>query len=389
MYSQGTNGKKSNGKAVVIGAGAFGGWTALFLQRKGYQVTLLDQFGPGNNQSSSGDETRVIRALYGNQQIYFDLTLRAFELWKENQPKMNQKILHQNGLIVFVPNAKDESIEAAIPMYKKAGLTLEKVDPKEAAKRWPQINTADLNHVIYDNTAGYLLARKGCQEVCNLFVKEGGEFLQQQVKDYKMSNGRCTEIILSDGSKIEADEFVFALGPWIIRLFPALSKKIKITRQVVFYFATPEGQSDLIENKLPCWFNINPKGIVDLYGIPGNEYRGFKAAGELTDVINDKFDTYDRYYNPEELKFVQDIIANRFPKMKGRPLIEHRVCQYTETPDNDFILDKHPEAKNLWVLGGGSGHGYKMGASMGELAAQMVTGERDVHPVFSLERLIK
>ena len=146
QFTSKVNRQSKNGKIVVVGAGAFGGWTALHLLRKGYDVTLLDQFGPGNNQSSSGGETRIIRAFYGSQQIYFDLTLRAIQLWKENESLMGQKILHQNGLLVFVPNQKDESIEAAIPMYKKAGLVFEKFSAGDAAKRWPQVNTADLDH---------------------------------------------------------------------------------------------------------------------------------------------------------------------------------------------------------------------------------------------------
>ncbi len=381
--------QSKNGKIVVVGAGAFGGWTALHLLRKGYSVTLLDQFGPGNNQSSSGGETRIIRAFYGSQQIYFDLALRAIQLWKENEPLMGQKILHQNGLLVFVTNSKDESIEAAIPMYKKAGLLLEKLTAVDAAKRWPQVNTSDLDHVMFDPVAGYLLARKGCNAVRDLFVKEGGKFIQQQVKEYAVKSGKCNSVTLYDSTILEADEFVFACGPWLVRLFPEITARIKITRQPVFYFASPPGESDLMENKLPVWFNMDTKGIVNLYGIPGNEYRGFKAAPELTDVITDKFDTYHRYWKPEELKFTQDIVAGRFPKMAGRPLIEERVCQYTETPDSDFIFDRHPQVGNLWILGGGSGHGYKMGASLGELAAAIIAREKNIHPTFSLSRLLK
>jgi len=384
-----TSGISTKGNIVVVGAGAFGGWTALHLLRKGYKVTLIDQFGVGNNQSSSGGDTRVIRAFYGNQQIYFDLTLRALQLWKENEPLMKQKILHQNGLLVFVPQASDPAVEASVPMYKKAGLVFEKLSPAEAVKRWPQVNTSDLNHIMYDATAGFLLAKKGCYEVCDLFVKEGGRFIQQQVMAPFIQSGKCTEIKLSDGAIIKADAFVFACGPWLVRLFPDITKKLKVTRQVVFFFASPPGEADLIENKLPTWFNINDKGVVNLYGIPGNENRGFKAAPELTDVITDKFDTYHRYSKSEELKFVQDIVALRFPKMAGRPLIEYRVCQYTETPDSDFIFDRHPEASNLWLMGGGSGHGYKMGASFGELAAGIVAGEKNIHPVFALGRLLK
>lgn len=381
--------QSKNGKIVVVGAGAFGGWTALHLLRKGYKVTLIDQFGPGNNQSSSGGETRVIRAFYGNQQIYFDLTLRAIQLWKENEPLMGQNILYQNGLLVFVPRSRDEAVEAAIPMYKKAGLIFEKVSAVDAAKRWPQVNTSDLDHVMYDPIAGYLLARKGCDAVCDLFVKEGGTFIQQQVKKHSIKSGKCNAVTLYDGTTLEADHFVFGCGPWLVRLFPEITSKLKVTRQVVFFFASPQGESDLMENKLPVWFNLDTRGVVNLYGIPGNEYRGFKAAPELSDDITDKFDTYHRYWKPEEMKFVKDIIDARFPKMTGRPLVEARVCQYTETPDNNFIFDRHPEAGNLWILGGGSGHGYKMGASLGEMATEIISGERNIHPTFALSRLLK
>jgi len=381
--------QSKNGKIIVVGAGAFGGWTSLHLLRKGYDVTLLDQFGPGNNQSSSGGETRIIRAFYGSQQIYFDLTLRAIQLWKENESLMGQKILHQNGLLVFVPRQKDESVEAAIPMYKKAGLFFEKFSAGDAAKRWPQVNTSDLDHVMFDSAAGYLLARKGCNAVRDLFVKEGGKFIQQQVKQHSVKSGKCTVVTLYDGTTLAADDFVFACGPWLVRLFPEITSKLKVTRQPVFFFASPPGESDLMENKLPVWFNMDAKGVVNLYGIPGNEYRGFKAAPELNDVITDKFDTYHRYWKPEELKYTEDIIAMRFPKMAGRPLIEERVCQYTETPDSDFVFDRHPEVENLWILGGGSGHGYKMGASLGELAAAIIAGEKNIHPTFALSRLLK
>jgi glycine/D-amino acid oxidase-like deaminating enzyme len=378
-----------NGKVVVVGAGAFGGWTALHLLRKGYQVTLIDQFGPGNNQSSSGGETRLIRAFYGDRKIYFDLTLRALDLWKENQPKMTTKILHQNGLAVFVTANKDSAVEAAIPMYANAGLVFEKLSASEAAKRWPGISFSDVDHVMFDPVAGFIESRRACAEVRDLFVKEGGKFIQDQVLKENIKSGKNSSVTLSNGASLEADAFVFACGPWLVRLFPLLTQKLKVTRQVCFFFASPQNASDMMENKLPTWFNKTPEGKVDVYGVPGNEYRGFKIAAELTDNITDKFDSYHRYYTPEELDFAEQKLALRFPAMKGRPMIESRVCQYTETPDAHFILDKHPEADNVFIMGGGSGHGYKMGPSMGELAAQLVAGEKKPTDTFSLDRLLK
>ncbi|PWJ60288.1 glycine/D-amino acid oxidase-like deaminating enzyme [Dyadobacter jejuensis] len=376
-----------SGKLVVIGAGAFGGWTALHLLRKGYDVTLVDQFGPGNNQASSGGETRLIRALYGEKQHYFDMVLRSLELWKENEAKMGKKILYQNGLMALYKNGNDPGLKASLPMYKKAGIDVEMLTPSEAGKRWTGVKTDDLEEVFFDPTAGFLKARQGCEAVRDLFVKEGGKFVQQQVKKENIKGGKATSILLADNTTIEADGFVFACGPWLVRLFPELTKKLIVTRQAAFFIASPAGASDLMENTLPTWFNRDKE--FGAYGMPGCEYRGFKVAWDIrNDIITDKFDTYQRYVTLDEMDHAKKIVASRFPKLTGRPILEQRVCQYTETPDREFILDKHPGVDNLWVMGGGSGHGYKHGASFGEMAANTVNGDLAVNPIFALGRLL-
>ncbi|MVM31412.1 FAD-dependent oxidoreductase [Spirosoma sp. HMF4905] len=377
-----------NGKIVVVGAGAFGGWTALHLLRRGYKVTLVDQFGAGNNQSSSGGETRLIRAYYADP-LYADMAMRALALWKENEPKMGQKILNQNGLLLFnYPSSKNEA-EAAVSIYKRLGLPLEKVSLDDAVKRWPQIGTEGLDHVMYDPTAGFLNARKGCQAVCDLFVKEGGTFLQQQVKQETIKGGKATSITLANGTVLEADQFVFACGPWAVRLFPELTKKLTVTRAVVFFFASPAGQSDFMENRLPTWMDRDMAGPFRSFGVPGSDFRGFKLGLTPPDNnITDRFDTYHRFVKPEELEMALGVIKRRFPKMVGQPLIEQRVCQVTMTPDSDFILDTHPDANNLWVMSGDSGHGYKQGASFGEIAAKTIAGEQKAIEKFALKRLL-
>jgi sarcosine oxidase len=385
-------GNKRSSKAgtiAVVGAGAFGGWTALHLLRKGYSVTLVDQFGPGNNQSSSGGETRLIRAYY-DKQIYFDMTLRAMDHWKENEPRMGQKVFHQNGLILFNYKESTTETETAIPMYKKANLILEKVSIADALKRWPQIRTDGLNHVMFDPQAGYLEARKGCMAVFDLFIKEGGTFIQQKVEKEFIASGKASSITLGDGRKLEADSFIFACGPWLTRLFPELTKKLKVTRALEIFYSSPPTLSDLMENRLPTWMDRDLDGPFRSFGVPGSSYRGFKIGltPPADNNVTDRFDTYDRVVKPEELAIVQKVIAMRFPKLVGQPVIEQRVCQYTLTPDTDLILDQHPQASNLWVMGGDSGHGYKLGASFGEMAASAVLGEAKVNSLFALKRLL-
>jgi len=375
-------------KVVVIGAGAFGGWTALSLLHKGYEVTLIDQFGAGNNQSSSGGETRLIRAFY-DKQIYFDLTVRSMKLWKEHEAKVGRTFFYQNGLMLFNYKSTTPELEKAWPMYKKANLPLEKVNLSDAEKRWPQLNTEGLDHIIFDPMAGYLEARNGCMSVAERFISEGGKIIQQKVMKDNRASGKISSITLGDGQAIEGDIFIFACGPWLTRLFPELTQKLKVTRALCFFFASPSGESDLMENKLPTWMDRDFDGPFRSFGVPGSAHRGFKIGltPPTNNNVTDRFDSYDRTNTVEELELAKQVISRRFKKMKNQPLIEHRVCQYTMTPDSDFILDTHPEASNLWLLGGDSGHGYKLGPALGELAADIVTGTKPKISDFEWKRL--
>ncbi len=122
-----------------------------------------------------------------------------------------------------------------------------------------------------------------------------------------------------------------------------------------------------------------------MYGIPGNEWRGFKVA---EDARGTSFDptTGERSPSAAALELARKFVGFRFPELADAPLLESRVCQYEESPDSDFIIDRHPEAGNVWIVGGGSGHGFKHGPALGELAAGTFLGQRPVEPTFALSR---
>ena len=256
------------------------------------------------------------------------------------------------------------------------------------SRRWPQIRTDDLAWVYFDPQSGFLRARAGCEAVRDAVVAEGGRFVQQQVILPERPDGELSHVLTSGGTKLKADRFLFAGGPWLLRLFPELTRNMKVTRQIEFFFATPTEASYFMENRLPCWTDRDENGKSRGYGVPGNDYRGFKIAYELRDDITDRFDRYDRFYRAEEVEHTRQVLANRFPKLRAAPFIEGRVCQYTETPDLDFILGLHPAHGNVWILGGGSGHGYKHGASLGELTAQVMAGTATIPAPFALQRLV-
>jgi len=199
--------------------------------------------------------------------------------------------------------------------------------------------------------------------VLEAFAAEGGEYRQLAVQaPVQPQGGELAAVTLSDGSRLTADRFVFACGPWLGSLFPdVIGERVKPTRQEVFFFGTPPGDRRFTEEALPVWAD---HGTRFMYGIPGNEWRGFKVADDTRGPIIDPT-TESRTPSPEALQTARDYLGVRFPGLKGAPLLESRVCQYEQSPDEHFIIDRHPGAANAWLVGGGSGHGFKHGPAVG------------------------
>lgn len=363
-------------KVVVIGASVFGGWTALSLLREGYDVTLCDSWGAGNSRASSGGETRVMRCIHGGSDSDFYTTLanRAFDLWLENEPLLGRKILFPTGCLWFIDGSSESIMAAAIPIIEREGLNYEKLSLDNVVKKYPQINPQGLSYVVHEQKAGYLLAREGCAAVKEAFVRSGGAFITAQAKPKRRVNGRLASVELSNGRRIGADIFVFACGPWLKQLFPeTVGKRLKITRQDVFYFGLPQRKTSHYEESLPVWIDYSAPDFY--YGIPGGISRGFKVAFDRRGREIDPTGL-ERQPSKKELEKARDYLTKRFHGLKGVPLTESRVCQYSDTEDGNFIFDQHPELDNLWILGGGSGHGYKHGPALGELVSQVLNGRR-------------
>ena len=373
---------KKNPHIVVVGAGAFGGWTALYLRRRGARVTLIDAWGPGNSRASSGGETRVIRGAYGPNQPYSKMSARALQLWSEHEERWQKPLLRRTG-VLWMAEGDDSFERASLPPLRDAGIPYEEVQVTELERRWPQINFENVKWGIYEPKCGFLWARNSCQAVLEGFLAEGGEFKIAAADKVDISAGELRGITLSDGSKLSADQYVFACGPWLGKIFPdVVGSKIRATRQEVFFFGVPAGDERYTDAKLPVWADHRDRF---LYGIPGNQNRGFKIADDTRGPELDPT-SVDRLITPERLQAARDYVTFRFPGMKGAPLVESRVCQYENTPDNNFIIDRHPQAANLWIVGGGSGHGFKHGPALGELVAGLVMEQKDAEAIFRLSR---
>jgi glycine/D-amino acid oxidase-like deaminating enzyme len=367
---------------IVVGAGAFGAFSALSLRRAGARVTLLDAWGPGNSRASSGGETRVIRGVYGPDRIYVEMVARAFELWRENERRWNRRLYRAIGAIWMI-TGPDDFVRAALPLLTERGLPYEELSVAQARQRWPQIDFEGVRWVLREARAGYLLAREACAAAVEGLVREGGEYREASAEPGPVRSNALTGVRLRDGSSLSADEYVFACGPWLPRLFPdVLGSRIAPTRQEVFFFGTPAGDPRFSEGTMPVWVDFGPRVV---YGIPGNARRGFKVADDTRGAPFDPT-TGERLASADGLRAAREFLAQRFPLLRGAPLLESRVCQYENTPDHRFVLDRHPAAGNAWIAGGGSGHGFKMGPAVGERVANLVLGRRPVDPFFGLAR---
>jgi sarcosine oxidase len=285
---------------------------------------------------------------------------------------------------------KDDTFErGSIPFLKDAGIHFERIELSELARRWPQINFDDVEWAIYEPQSGYLLARASTQTVVEQFVAQGGEYRQATVSARDLESGQWKALSLSEGStaaatvSVSADRYVFACGPWLGKLFPqTVGPHFVSTRQDVFFFGTPAGDSRYDEGNVPVWAD---HGDHFIYGIPGNQGRGFKFAD---DTRGPEFDptSGQRLVSEDGLAEARRYLAYRFPGMKDAPLLETRVCQYENTTDHNFIVDRVPGNQNVLIVGGGSGHGFKHGPALGEMVAKLVLKDETADPLYRLAR---
>jgi glycine/D-amino acid oxidase-like deaminating enzyme len=377
---------KSTTHIAVIGAGAFGGWTALHLLERGARVTLLDAWGPGNSRASSGGETRVMRGAYGPDQPYTAMVARSLKLWQKYERRWKRQFLHRRG-VLWMASGRDDAFESgSVEMLRAAKIKFQELSTAQMKKRWPQINFEGIRWGIFEPECGYLDARASCQAVVEAFVAAGGKYRQLAVLADGLESGPLRSLALSDGSRVKADSYVFACGPWLGKLFPqAVGGRVQATKQDVFFFGTPPGDDRFNDEHLPVWGDHRGRFR---YGIPGSDRRGFKVADDTRGPVFDPTDG-ERVITPDTLKDIREYVGFRFPALKNAPLVETRVCQYEQTPDSHFIIDRHPAMENVWIVGGGSGHGFKHGPAVGEMMAELVLKKRDPEPIFQLARFKK
>ncbi|MBZ5489433.1 MAG: FAD-dependent oxidoreductase [Acidobacteriia bacterium] len=365
---------------AVVGAGVFGAWTAHFLRQSGASVALLDAHGPANSRASSGGETRVIRMGYGPDELYTRWAMRSLPLWREFAARTGHEIFRRTG-VLWLSNDADAYLKSLCSVLAQAGVKHEELEAGEIVRRWPQLRFHDVTWGVLEPDSGLLLARDAVQTLVKGLAANGIDYIQSSAK--APSGGSDLKTIhTSAGESISAGTFIFCCGPWLPKFFPELlSERIFVTRQEVFFLGAAAGSADFRPPKMPVWLHRTHVGLP--YALPDIEGRGFKIA---FDRHGDRFDpdTDMRVVGESSITQLREYLRQHIPSLEHAPVLETRVCQYENTWNGDFLIDRHPEMENVWIAGGGSGHGFKHGPALGEyLSARILHGALG-EPRFSL-----
>lgn len=363
---------------AVIGAGVFGAWTAWHLGRRGKRVLLADAYGPGNARASSAGESRIIRMGYGADELYTRWSLRSLAKWREFFTATRQALFHETG-VLWLASKDNARVRQTAEMLRRCGVAFEELGRAELERRYPQIRLDGITKGLLEPHSGVLMARRAVAAVVEDAVRSGVGYRVAQIAE-PYGSGAIGAVKASSGERIEASTFVFACGAWLGKIFPdVLGSRIFPSRQEVFFFGVPAGDARFAPPALPTWLFQED----EIYGMPDLESRGLKIAvdrhGERVDP-----DTQSRLASAEGAEEVRRFVEQRFPGLRGAPIVETRVCQYENTWNGDFLIDRHPEMENVWLVGGGSGHGFKHGPAVGEYVARLILGGGASEERFSL-----
>jgi glycine/D-amino acid oxidase-like deaminating enzyme len=363
---------------AVIGAGAFGGWTALHLQEMGARVTLIDAWGPGNSRATSGDETRGVRTSYGDRahgELWARWGAEAIRRWLAFDDTYGNDLrfhlFFQTGDIIL-RNEMQPFLENSMKNWDAVGTRYERLTPDDVKHRWPVLSTEEMGLAVYEPQAGVVRSRRACEAVAEVFRARGGTIIVARARPALQVGDRLNDIVLSTHDALAAGQFVFATGPWLGKTFPELmARRIRTPMGYVFYFGPPVADSRFEVPNLPSW---NYPGVTGWPALPV-ESRGFRirtGGGGLGDP-----DFSERWVPPASVERAKTFIAEHFHGLEGAPLLDTHACHYESTTSRNFLVDQHPEMGNVWLAGGGNAEGFKFGPVVGEYVAKRVLGRDD------------
>jgi len=363
-------------EVLIVGAGAFGAWTALHLQRMGIQVLLVDQHGPANSRATSGGETRGVRTSYGDRPHgpvwtrWAQESIRRWKAWDEEVGReVTAPLFYTTGDLILRAEM-EPYLRRTTAQWDDLAIPYEWLELDEVRRRWPIIGTEGMTLALYEPGAGVVRARRAMETVAQQFLRAGGEIRTARVTPGDAAGGRLQGVVTDDGEVLSADTYAFACGPWLHKVLPdVMGRRLRVPMGHTYYFGPPPGDHRWEVPNMPS------------FGIPGStgwpalppDFRGFRVRNGGRPPEDPDLSSRGEI-PPDAFPRIREYMAQWFPLLKDAPILETRACHYESSPSRNFIIDRHPGWENAWITGGGSAEAFKQGPLLGEYIAHRLTG---------------
>lgn len=367
--------------AIVVGLGAHGSAAAAALARRGLRVLGLERFGRGEAFGSSGGRSRIIRVAHYEDPFYAPLARAAWDRWLALEAETGAAILTRTGGLYAGP--PDSAVVAgATRAATTHAVDHELIDATEIRRRWPAFTPTDDTIGLVEEQAGVLRADRA-NEAHLQVAESSGAVLRfgARVRAWRPAPGGGLEVETSDGAVIGAERLVLTAGPWIGEFLADLRLPLVVERQPVCWFAPTLPTAEVSVGRLPVWLMTTEAGGT-FYGFPHDPELGLKVSHHHSSELVDA-ETVDRTVRPADIARIRSFIASTMPAADG-PLTSSAVCLYTNTPDDEFIVDRHPAVAGVAFSSACSGHGFKFAPVIGEILADLVTTGTTTWPIDAL-----
>ena len=374
--------------SVVVGLGAHGSAAAAELARRGLRVLGLERFGRGETYGSSGGRSRIIRLAHFENPAYAPLAIASWERWLALEAEAGAELLTTTGGLYAGP-PESPVVRGAIETAAAHGLDHEILDAAAIRSRWPAFTPADNAVGVVEERAGVLRADRANEAHLRVAERAGARLrFATRVVDWRPAAGGGLEVETDDGTLVGAAHLVLTTGPWTADHLPDLALPLAVERQPVCWFTPVVPFEDVSAGRLPIWLMDTPDGGT-FYGFPFDPELGLKVShhhsGDLVAV-----ETVDREVRPADVERIRSFIRARRPAAAG-PLSHATVCLYTNTPDDEFVIDRHPTTAGVAFASACSGHGFKFAPIVAEILADLVTTGATAWPIerFRMDRFAR
>lgn len=391
----------ASGSVIVVGAGVWGISTALDLAKSGVKVIVVDQYGVANSRSTSGDETRGVRSSYGDRtntpELWTAWARESITRWTmfdaEHGPRFGTRFFVRTGDVIL-RETEEPFTTRTMELWDAARVPYERVSGDDARRRWPMIASEGHAVIIHEPDAGVVRARPSVHALATLARDAGVEIRIGRAHPRAITSLMMDGVQLDDGTVLHADSYVFCCGPWLRKVFPdLLGDRMRTPLGHVCYFGTPKGDTRFTAPNIPSW---NIPGVTGWGALPV-DFRGFRVRGAIAppppprsaddeeepppppraaaqDPSLQDPDLSSRWSSETRIEGSRRVLAKFFPAMADAPILETRSCHYESSSNRNFIVDRLPGTRNVWVAGAGQAEGFKFSPLVGEYASKRVRG---------------